>query len=166
MPEMEHKCCEQEIDFASLDRIINEDFNKNRENLIMMIQAIQKKYRYLPRPALNYLAEVTGIPITKIYEIVTFYASFSLKPKGKHVVCICTGTACHLKGGNKLVEQITTQKGIKPGETTADMKLTLETVNCLGACAVAPLIVIDDKYHREASLSDVLQFLERLDAEG
>lgn len=165
MPEIECKSSGPEIDLTFLDRVINDDFGKNRENLIMMMQAIQKHYRFLPRPALNYLSEAVEIPLTKIYEIATFYASFSLEPKGKHIVCVCTGTACHLKGSGKMVEHITSQTGIGPGKTTADMKLTLETVNCVGACAVAPVIVVDEKYYPEATLSTVINFLDQVKAE-
>jgi NADH:ubiquinone oxidoreductase subunit E len=165
MPEIECKASGPEIDFTILDRIINEDFSKNRENLIMMMQAIQKHYRYLPRPALNYLSETIEVPLTKVFEIATFYASFSLEPKGKHILCVCTGTACHLKGSGKMVEHITSQTGIRPGKTTADMKLTLETVNCVGACAVAPVIVVDEKYYPEATLSTVIDFLDQVKAE-
>jgi NADH:ubiquinone oxidoreductase subunit E len=165
MPEIECNENGPDIDFTLVDRIINEDFSKNRENLIMMMQAIQKQYRYLPRPALNYLSETIQVPITKIYEIATFYASFSLEPKGKHILCVCTGTACHLKGSGKMVEHITAQTGIGPGKTTADMKLTLETVNCVGACALAPVIVVDEKYYPEATLSTVIDFLDQVKAE-
>jgi len=165
MPGMECKCGEPEIDFTLLDHIISDDFSKNRENLIMMMQAIQNHYRYLPRAALDYLSESMDVPITKIYEIATFYASFSLEPKGKHIVSVCTGTACHLKGSGKMVEYITSQKGIEPGQTTADMKLTLETVNCPGACAVAPIIVVDEKYYPGSTLSTVINILNQVDAE-
>jgi NADH-quinone oxidoreductase subunit E len=165
MPEIECKASEPEIDFAFLDRVINEDFGNSRENLIMMMQAIQNRYRYLPRTALKYLSETANVPLTKIYEIATFYSSFCLTPKGKHIVCVCTGTACHLKGSDKLVDHIKSQKGIKPGQTTSDMKMTLETVNCLGACAVAPVIVIDEKYYPETTLSNVINFLDQLNAE-
>ena len=165
MSEVQAKSSVPEVDYALLNRIIYDDFGNNRENLIMMMQAIQRHYRYLPRPALDYLSEIASVPITKIYEIATFYASFSLEPKGKHILCVCTGTACHLKGSNKLIDHITTKKGISSGQTTPDMKLTLETVNCLGACAVAPVIVIDEKYHPEANLSTVIEFLEQVENE-
>jgi NADH:ubiquinone oxidoreductase subunit E len=165
MPEHECKCSGPEIDSAVIDRIINIDFSRNRENLIMMMQAIQKQYRYLPRPALDYLAGAISVPISKIYEIATFYASFSLEPKGKHILTVCTGTACHLKGTGKMVEHITAKTGIGPGKTTPDMKLTLETVNCVGACAVAPVLVIDEKYYPEATLSTVINFLDQVKAE-
>ena len=154
-----------EIDYAILDRIICQEYDRNRENLIMMMQAIQRQYRYLPLATLHYLSDQIQVPWTKIYEIATFYASFSLEPKGEHILTVCTGTACHLKGSNKIVEQITSQTGIGPNQTTSDMKLTLETVNCVGACAVAPVVVIDEKYYPEADMSLVINFLNQLKGE-
>jgi len=165
MAAIEVKYQEPEIDFTLIDRIIRDDYGGNKENLIMMMQAIQKQYRYLPYPALKYLSDFIGIPFTKIYEIATFYASFCLEPKGKHIVSICTGTACHLKGGGQMVEHLCQKMGIQPGKTTPDMKLTIETVNCLGACAVAPVVVIDEKYNPEADLSLLNDFIDRLKAE-
>lgn len=156
---------EPEIDFALIDRIIRDDFGNNKENLIMMMQAVQKVYRYLPVTSLRYLSDFIGVPLTKIYEIATFYASFCLEPKGKHIVAVCTGTACHLKGSGEMVKHICGKMGIEPGKTTADMKLTVETVNCLGACAVAPVVVIDEKYNPEADTSLLNDFMERLKAE-
>jgi NADH:ubiquinone oxidoreductase subunit E len=98
MAAIEVKYQEPEIDFTMIDKIIRDEYGGNKENLIMMMQAIQKLYRYLPYSALRYLSNYLHIPITKIYEIATFYASFSLDPKGKHIISVCTGTACHLKG--------------------------------------------------------------------
>lgn len=161
----EVKYQEPEIDFSQIDKIIRDDYGGNKENLIMMMQAIQKIYRYLPYTTLCYLADYIGIPLTKIYEIATFYASFCLEPKGKHIIAICTGTACHLKGGGQMVEHVCQKMGIQPGKTTPDMKLTIETVNCLGACAVAPVVVIDEKYNPEADISLLNDFLERVKAQ-
>ena len=158
-------CQEIEIDYMLLDRIINDDFGGNREAMIMMMQAIQHHYRFLPEPALKYLSQSVGVPLTKIYEVATFYASFSLDPKGKHILQVCTGTACHLKGSHRMVEHICERKDLEPGKTTADMMLTLETVNCLGACAVAPVVVIDEKYYPKADIKTVNGFLDGLNAE-
>ncbi len=156
---------EPEIDYVALDKLIRDDFGGNRENLIMMMQAIQHKFRFLPEPALRYLGQVVGVPVTKIYEVATFYASFSLIPKGKHIVQVCTGTACHLRGSYRMVEHICEKQNVAPGGTTDDMKLTLETVNCVGACAVAPVVVIDEKYYPKADISTLDKFMQKLDAE-
>jgi NADH:ubiquinone oxidoreductase subunit E len=158
-------CEEPEVDFMVLDKIINEDFGGNRETMIMMMQAIQHKYRFLPEPALKYLSQSIGVPLTKIYEVATFYASFSLIPKGKHILQICTGTACHLRGSHRMVDHMAEKMCVTPGHTTEDMKLTLEAVNCVGACAVAPVVVVDEKYYPKADISTLDKFMERLDAE-
>lgn len=166
MPDTEATCCrESEVDFVVLDRIIRDEFGGRREAMIMMMQAIQRRYHYLPEAALLYLAQVLGIPLTKIYEVATFYASFSLVPKGKHLLHVCTGTACHLRGSGGMVRHAAAKLGIEPGGTTADMKLTLETVNCLGACAVAPVVVFDEKYYPQATVAKLNEFIEKVNAE-
>ena len=155
-------CQEIEVDFTLLDRIINDDFGGNREAMIMMMQAIQHTYRFLPEPALKYLSQAIGVPLTKIYEVATFYASFSLDPKGKHKIQVCMGTACHLKGSHRMVEQSASKMGMDPGNTTDDMLFTLDTVNCVGACALAPVMVIDEKYYPKADINTVNKFLDGL----
>ncbi len=165
MAGIESKCTEPEIDYNVLNSIIVDRYNQNRENLIMMMQAIQKQYRYLPITALRYLSDKVQVPLIKIFEIATFYASFSLKPKGKNIINICTGTACHLKGTGKMVEHITSKVGIKSGETTPDMLLTMDNVNCVGACAVAPVIVFNEKYYPEADLSVINTLLDQAKSE-
>lgn len=166
MTESEESCCQEpEVDFVVLDRIIRGEFGGRREAMIMMMQTIQRRYRYLPEAALYYLSQVLGVPITKVYEVATFYASFSLVPKGKHLLHMCTGTACHLKGSGGMVRHVATKLGIEPGETTSDMKITLETVNCLGACAVSPVVVLDDKYYPKATVSQLNEFIEKVNAE-
>jgi NADH:ubiquinone oxidoreductase subunit E len=158
-------CEESEIDFMLLDRIINDNFGGNREAMIMIMQAIQHHYRFLPEPALRYLSKSIGVPLTKIYEVATFYSSFSLIPKGKHILQVCTGTACHLRGSRRMVEHMSEKMCVVPGRTTEDMKLTLEVVNCVGACAVAPVVVIDEKYYPKADISTLDKFMERIVAE-
>ncbi len=159
-------CCTQpEIDFVVLDRIIQEEYGGRREAMIMMMQAIQRHYRYLPEEALIYLSQSIGVPLTKIYEVATFYASFSLIPKGKHILHICTGTACHLRGSGGMVQHVAQKLGIDPGGTTPDMKMTLETVNCLGACAMAPVIVLDETYHPQSTVGLINELLDPILAE-
>lgn len=166
MPDMDVSCCrEDELDFVVLDRIIRDEFGGRREAMIMMMQAIQRRYHFLPEPALRYLSQVLDVPLTKIYEVATFYASFSLVPKGKHLLHVCTGTACHLKGSGGMVRHVASKLGIEPGGTTPDMKLTLETVNCLGACAVSPVVVFDEKYYPQATVAQLNEFIEKVKAE-
>ena len=165
MSDCETVCEEPEVDFMLLDRIVNNDFGGNRECMIMMMQAIQRHYRYLPEAALHFLSKAIDVPLTKIYEVATFYASFSLVPKGEHILQVCTGTACHLRGSHHMVAHIRDKAAVVPGGTTADRKLTLELVNCVGACAVAPVIVIDEKYCPSADLGTIDQFIEKLYAQ-
>jgi NADH:ubiquinone oxidoreductase subunit E len=156
MPEPEATCCQEpEVDFVVLDRIIRDEFGGRREAMIMMMQTIQRRY----------LSQVLDVPMTKIYEVATFYASFSLVPKGKHLLHVCTGTACHLKGSGGMVRHVAGKLGIEPGKTTPDMKFTLETVNCLGACAVSPVVVFDDKYYPQATVGQLNEFIEKVNAE-
>jgi len=164
IPEM-MRCEEPEVDYGVLDRIILNQYEGRREAMIMMMQAIQRQYRFLPEPALKYLSQTIGVPLTKIYEVATFYASFSLIPKGKHIVSVCTGTACHLRGSFRMVEHMCEKLGVSPGQTTPDMKVTLETVNCVGACAVAPVVVIDEKYHPSADINLLNSFMEKIESE-
>jgi NADH-quinone oxidoreductase subunit E len=114
--------------------------------LIMVLQDIQRQYRYLPIEALRITATKMSLPIAQIYGVATFYRAFSLKPKGKHHICVCTGTACHVRQAPVIVENLGYLLGIKPGETTADGEISYETVNCMGACALGPLMTADDEY--------------------
>jgi len=166
MPDSQPTCCQEpEVDFVVIDRIIRDEFGGRREAMIMMMQAIQRRYHFLPEPALHYLSQVLEVPLTKIFEVATFYASFSLMPKGKHLLHVCTGTACHLKGSGGMVRHVAAKLGIEPGGTTPDMKLTLETVNCLGACAVSPVVVFDETYYPQATVAQLNEFIEKVNAE-
>ena len=107
----------EEIDYLELDQIIENEFNGDKENLIMILQAIQRRYNYLPRASLLYVSEKLDIPYSKIYEVGTFYSTFSLEPRGRNIVSICLGTACHVRGGERVREQIEDTLDIKDGET-------------------------------------------------
>jgi len=141
-----------EIDFVELDDLIEKDFEKDKENLIMILQAIQKRYTYLPEPALNYLATKIGIPISKIYGVATFYATFKLKPRGRNIISVCRGTACHVRGSQQVFDKVEKELDISDGETTKDNRFTLETVRCIGGCSLGPMVKInDDMYGRLSS---------------
>lgn len=127
-------------------RSLVEKYGGSSEAVIQVMQDIQNEYRYLPREALIYLAEHTGVPLSQVYHVATFYTAFSLKPKGKHIVTVCMGTACHVRGSPKVLDQIERSLGIKAGETSSDLMFSLETVNCVGSCALGPLVIIDGKY--------------------
>ena len=150
-----------EIDYMELDRIIEEDFNNDKENLIMIIQAIQRRYNYLPEPALKYLATSIGVPLSQIYGVATFYSTFSLKPRGRNIVSICLGTACHVRGGERVRERIGETLNLKDGETTDDMRFTLETVRCIGCCSLGPVIKINEDMHGNLSSDQVDDIIDQ-----
>jgi NADH-quinone oxidoreductase subunit E len=114
--------------------------------LIAVLEGIQSEYGYLPEEALRALADQTGRSLVDIYAVATFYRSFSLSPRGRHVICVCLGTACHVRGAPMVVGEFERRLGVKAGETTPDGEFTLETVNCLGACALGPIVVVDGHY--------------------
>lgn len=115
--------------------------------LIPLLQSIQEAYGYLPAPVLTRASARTGIPTSRMYGIATFYAQFYLEPHGKHTVRCCRGTACHVRGGKKIISTVKTLLDLEEGETSADMAFSFETVACLGACALAPVTVVDSTYH-------------------
>ena len=136
-----------EIDYMELDTIIEEQFSGDKENLIMILQEIQKKYNYLPQASLIYLSEKIGVPISKIFGVGTFYSTFSLEPRGKHIISVCLGTACHVRGAEKVRDRIQESLNLQDGQTTEDMLFTLESVRCLGCCSLGPVVRVDDDIH-------------------
>ncbi len=129
--------------------------------VLSILTEVQAKYGYLPQDALRRIAAATGTSLTDIYAVVTFYRAFSLKPRGKHLVSVCLGTACHVRGAPKIAEEFHRQLGIAPGETTSDKEFSLETVNCLGACALGPTVVVDHHYFRHVTMAKVQHILEQ-----
>lgn len=132
----------------------------DRGGLIAILEAVQARYGHLPEGALRAVAEETGRPLVDVFGVATFYRFFTLKPRGKHLVCACLGTACHVRGAPRVVEELERQLGIRRGETTPDKQFTLETVNCLGACALGPVVVIDGRYFSKVRKSRVRQLLD------
>lgn len=112
--------------------------------LIGVLQDVQDEYSYLPQEALVRVAEGLGIPLSQAYQVATFYKAFSLEPRGKHLIQVCLGTACHVRGGVKIAERIERELGIEPGETTEDREFTMEVVRCIGCCSLAPAVRVDD----------------------
>jgi NADH:ubiquinone oxidoreductase subunit E len=129
--------------------------------LIMILQDVQNRYHYLPEEAIRVVSSTLDIPFSQIYEVATFYRSFSLVPRGAHEIRVCLGTACHLRGGPRILENFERELGIGCGETTRDGQFTLETVNCVGACALAPLVVVDDDYYGNSTASAVKSVLAK-----
>ena len=131
-----------------------------RSNLIPILHEIQEEYRYLPEDAIRNISEIMDIPLVDVYGVATFFTSFSLEPKGKHTVTLCMGTACHVRKSGSVLEEAKRFLGVEPGQTTEDMLFTLETVNCLGACAMGPIVVIDGKYHGQVTQAKVKKLLK------
>lgn len=134
--------------------------------LIPMMQDIQKREGYLPAQQLRELSKVMEIPLSRIYQVATFYSSFRLAPKGQHEVTLCMGTVCYLKGANKISEAICEEYKIEPGGTTENRLFTLQAVNCVGACALAPVMIIDGKYHDGVTPDGALEILSELSKGG
>jgi NADH:ubiquinone oxidoreductase subunit E len=127
-------------------------YHLEKKSLIPILQDVQAEYNYLPQEALRLVSQTLGIPLIDIVAVATFFRAFSLKPRGKHVVTVCLGTACHVRGGPKILDEFQRILNIGPGETSPDRQFTLETVNCLGCCAIGPVVVVDGDYHAQTSI--------------
>lgn len=144
---------------VQLEKILKtHDYQK--ANVLAILQDIQASEKYLPRKTLEEVAQKLQIPVTQLYYLATFYRTFSLTPRGRHLVTVCTGTACHVKGAASILNTLEREFKVQPGETTGDKEYTLETVNCLGSCALAPLVVIDNHYHGRMLGTTVLLLLK------
>jgi NADH-quinone oxidoreductase subunit E len=147
---------------VDIDDII-ERYPGKPDSLIFLLQDIQSAYNYISPEAMTLVCDHTGVPLTQAYAVATFYKSFSLEPKGEHEVRVCLGTACHLKGGERIAESLERDLGIERGHTTGDLKFSLETVNCLGACALAPVVMIDEEYLGGATQRSTKNFLKKFE---
>ena len=143
---------------SKVDEII-EKHGRDDSQLIQILLEIQREYNWLPREALLWLSEKLGVSINRIYQIATFYKAFSLVPRGRHLVRVCMGTACHVRGAPRLLDRTTQVLGIEPGESTRDMRFSLETVNCLGCCAMGPALVIDEDTLSNPSTTELKEAL-------
>ncbi len=148
------------MDAAAINEILVK-FPEVKGNLIGILHEIQNYFHYLPEEELRYVAKKTGIPITQIYSIVNFYNRFSLKPKGKNEICVCLGTACHVKGAEKVMNEMQRVLSVAAGETTDDMNFTLEEVRCIGACSLAPAVVVNEETHGKVTPRQVGQLLAK-----
>ncbi len=133
------------FNFESVNDIIDKHISKGKRALIAILQGIQDVYGFLPEKALNIVSEKVRIPMAQIYGVATFYSQFRLKPLGKYVISVCDGTACHVRGSSSLIDEIRSHLGINPDETTEDGLFTLKVVACIGACSLAPAIVVNDE---------------------
>lgn len=140
--------CPHEVLDTILDR-----YNRDRGLLVSILQDIQEQYRYLPKEALEYVGAAMDVPMAQVYAVATFFKAFSLKPRGRHVFQVCMGTACHVRGAPLLRDKLERDLGVKNGETAADLSVTLESVNCVGACALGPVIVLDDEVQGHVTMA-------------
>jgi NADH:ubiquinone oxidoreductase subunit E len=151
---------------TTLEAIL-EDRGTEPFDVIEVLQDLQELHGYLPEDVLGEVSTSLNIPLIEIFRLANFYKAFSLKPRGRHLLTVCAGTACHVRGTPKIVDAVTAQLGVAPGETTEDQAFTVETVNCLGACALGPIVVIDGRYYDHmspAKLDVVLASIRSKDA--
>lgn len=158
---MENEIARPEINLALLDPILEK---KKREKgaLIPLLQMAQELYGYLPEEVLRYISKKSNVPLSRIYGVITFYAQFYQKPRGKNIIKSCQGTACYVKGGKVILEEMERTLGIKAGETTNDRLFTLETVACLGTCFLAPVKMVNDQYHGKLTPRSAVKVLEKI----
>lgn len=143
------QCCNEEVptkEALELQKVLSQ-FKGKKGALIPVLQKAQEIYGYLPIEVLKEISGDLQIPLSKVYGVVTFYAQFHLNPRGRNIVRVCLGTACHVRGGAKISEAVTKAIGIKDGETTEDLRYTFESVACLGACGLAPVMMVNDETH-------------------
>ena len=150
----------REITLDKVDEIIRR-YHSEREFLIQILQDISSEYNYLPEPCLRLITQRLDVPLSSVFSAATFYKAFSLEPRGKHLIHVCVGTACHVRGARQILSKIERKLDIKAGQTSKDLMFTLETVNCLGACALGPVVVIDGEYHGQMTQLKVKKLLEK-----
>jgi len=156
MSEVVEATMEQRID-AIVDR-----YGASKQFSLAVLQDTQKSYNHLPREALDRIAERLDIPLGEVYRLATFFAAFSLQPKGDYVIKVCLGTACHVQGGPRILERLERDLGIKAGQTTADGKFSVEAVRCVGACALAPVVLVNEGPHGQMSGAKASKLIQRL----
>jgi NADH-quinone oxidoreductase subunit E len=137
-----------------------EKHQHDKSLLVDILHDIQAETGYLPREVLEEASRGLGVPLSRVYSVATFFKAFSLEPRGRHLINVCLGTACHVRGADKVLQKIEQVLGIKAGKTTPDLKFTLETVNCVGACALGPMVIIGEDYHGEMTSDAVSSVLE------
>ena len=148
-----------------VDRIIQQH-HMQKNALIAMLQDVQNEFSYLPQDVLTYISRTMHVPLSRTYSLATFYRAFSLKPKGRHPVAVCLGTACHVRAAVKILEKFERQLGIKCGQTTPDLSFGLEAVRCLGCCGLAPVVTVGPELYGKVSLNKVDQIIKQHSKEG
>jgi NADH-quinone oxidoreductase subunit E len=161
-PQSKTKLETQEQEQNSVEKIIDK-YNSDKSALIQILLEIQRENRWLPQSALLTVSEKLGVPLSQVYRVATFYKAFSLIPQGRHLFTVCVGTACHVRGSPRLLDRVEDALKIKPEETSKDQKFTLETVNCLGCCALGPVMVVDGEYHSNPSSKEIEELVAACD---
>jgi NADH-quinone oxidoreductase subunit E len=152
----------------SFNKVIEilDSYDRSEAKIIPILQAVQEEYRYLPQEVLTFIATSLRVSPARLYGVATFYSHFSLQPKGKHIIKMCDGTACHVRGSNAVIEAVRERLGLSSKKiTTDDMMFTFETVSCLGACGLAPVLVVDDDIHGQVTPQQALDIINRIEAE-
>jgi NADH-quinone oxidoreductase E subunit len=154
-------CCGGDNDrFAKVDEIL-ERFKGAKGALIPVLQEAQGAYGFLPKDVIRRIAETLKIPVSQVYGVVTFYSQFHMNPRGRNIIRVCQGTACHVRGAKAVLQAVEDELHVTPGQTTADERFTLETVDCLGACGLAPVMMVNDETHGRLTPETVCKILDR-----
>ena len=148
-----------EFDPAKVDEILKR-YKGEQGLLISILQDIQAEFNYIPKEALLRVSEGLDVPVSQVFSVATFFKAFSLKPRGRHIVHVCMGTACHVRGAHRIVDKLERDLAIRAGETTEDLEFTLETVNCVGSCALGPIVVVDGEYHGQMNMEKTEKLLK------
>lgn len=159
------------LDFTTIQTILESNAEKvenliesyvdKKEQLISLLQDVQAEFNYIPQDVLVRISQRLEIPLSQVFGVATFFRAFTLKPRGRHTITVCLGTACHIKGGQRLVDKMERDYNLKPGETTEDMRFSLETANCLGCCALGPVMVVDGKYESKVTPDKLDKILKK-----
>jgi len=145
-----------------LEQILKE-YQANDGNLIYLLQCLEREFGYIPEEAVNWFSEILDVPPAKFYGVATFYAQFHLKPRGENIITVCCGTACHVKGSERLLSSLTKELEIPSGEDTSeDGKFTVEKVNCVGACSIAPVVIINNQVHGKMTADKLMKEIKKL----
>jgi NADH-quinone oxidoreductase subunit E len=141
-------------------------YGSDKSFIVPILQDVQREFNYLPKDALCAVSSQLSVPISRVYEVVTFYKAFSLKPKGRYQLTLCMGTACHVRGADLIARNVEDILGIREGDTTPDLEYSFETVGCLGACALGPILVVNGEYHGHMNIAKSTKILKKLGKKG
>jgi len=141
-------------------------YGSDKSFIVPILQDVQREFNYLPKDALCAVSSRLSVPISRVYEVVTFYKAFSLKPKGRYQLTLCMGTACHVRGAELIARNVSDILGIREGDTTPDLEYSFETVGCLGACALGPILVVNGEYHGHMNIAKSTKILKKLGKKG